>query len=170
MKVFNIVFLLSIVPCILSAGHEEHSSDDHEVFLGDVEDQEMVDEVVALASNSTDVSTDTLTEIASEVINMTVISTGEEAVADVANSILKAIAAVEESTTSVTGNAGDLVTQVINEVLGTDSPTLAPTVFVPEETNIDKVIGKVTDTVNTVAVASGNILNKHWNPSPTPGP
>ena len=170
MKLFNIVFLLSIIPCILSVGHEEHSSDDSQELIEVMEDQEMVEEVVAITSNGTDVSTDILTEIAAEVINMTVTSMGEEAVADIANSILKAIAAVEESATSVTGNTGNLVTQVVNEVLGTDSPTLAPTIFVPEETNVDKVIGKVTDTVNTVAETSGNILNKILNPSPTPGP
>ena len=99
---------------------------------------------------------------------MTVTSAGEEAVMDIANSILEAIAAVEQSATGVTGSANDLVTQVINEVLGTDSPTLAPTIYVPEETNVDKVIGKVTDTFNAVAETSGNILNKILNPSPTP--
>ena len=54
--------------------------------------------------------------------------------------------------------------------LGANSPTLAPTIFVPKETHVNEIIGKVTDTVNTVAETSGNILNKILNPSPTPGP
>jgi len=41
---------------------------------------------------------------------------------------------------------------------------------ITEGTNADEVIGKVTDTVNTVAEASEIILNMVLNPSPTPGP
>ena len=174
MKLVNILILLSFIPSALSAHHEEHSSDDaHDMLRQEsMEDisPDMADEVVSLVSNETDVGEDMLTQITSEVVNMTVTSAGEEAVADIANSILDAIVAVEESATSITGSANDLVAQVINEVLGTDSPTLAPTIFVPEETNVDKVIGKVTDTVNAVAETSGNVLNKILNPSPTPGP
>ena len=176
MKLVNIFFVLSLITFVLSAGHEEHSSDDahdaiqYEELMEDFDDPNMVAEVIELASKETDVSTDILTEIATEVVNMTVASAGEDTVAEIANSILKAIDAMAESATTLTGNAGDFVNQVINEVLGTDSPTSAPTIFVPEETKVDKVIGKVTDTVNIVAETSGNILNKILNPSPTQGP
>ena len=78
----------------------------------------MVNEVVSLSSNGTDVYEDILTQIALGVVNMTVTSAGEEAVTDIANSILEAIAAVEQSATSVPGSVNDLVNQVINEVLG----------------------------------------------------
>lgn len=74
----------------------------------------MVEEVASLASNGSDISTDVLTEIASEVINATLASVGEKVLTDIDNSILSAITAVEESTTGITGSAGDLVTQVIN--------------------------------------------------------
>ena len=39
-----------------------------------------------------------------------------------------------------------------------------------EETNADKIIRRVTDAVNAVTETSGIILNKIYNPSPTPGP
>ena len=42
---------------------------------------------------------------------MTVSSVGKEAAIEMANSILEAIVTVEESTTSVTSNAGDLATE-----------------------------------------------------------
>merc|ERR1711971_863587 len=95
---------------------------------------------------------------------------GEEGIASIATSILDAISAVEESATGVTGGASDLVQQVINEVLGTASPTPAPTVYVKPETSVDKIVGQVTDTVNTVADASASILNEVFNESPTATP
>ena len=54
--------------------------------------------------------------------------------------------------------------QVLNEVLGTEAPTLSPTIYVAPETKVDKIIGQVTDSINTVAEASGNVLNEVYNP------
>ena len=78
MKFVNILILLSSIPSVLSAGHEEYYSDDaHDILrqesIKDV-DSDMVDEVALLASNETDVEEDMLTQIASEVMNMTVTS------------------------------------------------------------------------------------------------
>ena len=50
---------------------------------------------------------------------------------------------------------------MINEALGADYLTLDSSIFVPDEKNADKVLGKETDDVNTVAEALGNILNEH---------
>jgi len=141
MKLTNVLFLLSLIPSVLSAGHDAHSSSDdahgmYEDIMAEVEDPEMVEGVVAeLAGIGTDVSTAMLTEIASEVVNMTPATTGLEGVSDIANRILSAIAAVEAGATGVPGGASDLVQQVIYEILGTasPSPTPAPTVFEAEE-------------------------------------
>jgi len=156
MKLINVFSFLFLIPSALSAGHE-------------------VEEVVsAITMNETVpmemMTEDMLTEIASEVMNTTVASMGEEGIANVASTILDAIAAVEESATGFTGGASDLVQQVINEVLGTASPTPAPTVYVAPETQVDLIIGQVTDTVNTVADASASILNEVFNESPTATP
>ena len=68
MKTMNLVdafFLLSFIPFILSAGHEEHNSNYaygmNEEFVEHMKDPFMVDEVVSLAINGTDLSTDILT-------------------------------------------------------------------------------------------------------------
>jgi len=94
----------------------------------------------------------------------------EEMISEVGETILSAVEAAEESVTGVTSGASGLVTQIMNEILGTESPTSAPSVFVPEETDVDKMIGKVTDTVNTIAEGTGDVLNEIFVESPTPGP
>jgi len=86
-----------------------------------------------------------------------------ETVSAVGDTVLKAIDAVEESATGITSSASDLVNQVMNEVLGTEAPTLSPTVYVAPTSQVDVVIGQITDSVNTVAEASGNILNEVYN-------
>ena len=84
-----------------------------------------------------------------------------EPVTEVGDTILKAIGgAVEEGATGITG----LVNQVMNEVLRTEAPTLAPTMHVAPQSQADKIIGQITDSVNTVAEASGNALNDVLNP------
>lgn len=84
-----------------------------------------------------------------------------EPVTEVGDTILKAIGgAVEEGATGITG----LVNQVMNEVLRTEAPTLAPTMHVAPQSQVDKIIGQITDSVNTVAEASGNALNDVLNP------
>ena len=57
---------------------------------------------------------------------------------------MKEISAVDESATSATGNTSHLVTQTTKKALGIDSSMLAPTIFAPEEANVDKVIRKTT--------------------------
>ena len=90
-------------------------------------------------------------------------------VADVAESVLEALEAVEDTTTGITSGLSGLVTQIKNEIYGTEAPTAAPTVYVKPETPVDQVIGQITDTVNTIAEASGNVLNA-MNESPTGSP
>lgn len=90
-------------------------------------------------------------------------------VADVAESVLEALEAVEDTTTGITSGLSGLVTQIKNEIYGTEAPTAAPTVYVKPETAVDQVIGQITDTVNTIAEASGNVLNA-MNESPTGSP
>merc|ERR1719410_119257 len=88
----------------------------------------------------------------------------KEPVAEIGNTILEAIDAVEESATGITSSASTLVNQVKNEVLGSEAPTISPTMYVAPETQVDKVIGQITDTVNVVAETSGNVLNEVYNP------
>merc|ERR1712194_690707 len=93
-----------------------------------------------------------------------------EFISDVGETILNVVEAVEESVTGITSGTSGLVTQIMNEMLGTESPTTAPTVILPEETDVDKMIGKIADTVNTLVEGAGDAINEIYNESPTQGP
>jgi len=109
-------------------------------------------------------------EVVEEIAEETISPSEAELIAEVGETILSAIDAVEESVTGITSGTGGLVTQIMNEILGTESPTPAPTVFVPEKTSVDIMIGKITDTVNTIAEGTGDVLNEVFNEPPTPAP
>ena len=87
-----------------------------------------------------------------------------EPVSEVGDTILKAIDAAEEGATGIASSASGLVQKVMNEVLGTETPTPSPTMHVAPESQVDQIIGQITDSVNTVAEASGNVLNEVYNP------
>jgi len=132
---------------MMEPGHEDHSSDDAVHALLHEEE-----------------------EVAEEIAEETISPSEAALIAEVGETILSAIEAVEESVTGITSGTGGLVTQIMNEILGTESPTPAPTVFVPEKTSVDIMIGKITDTVNTIAAGTGDVLNEVFNEPPTPAP
>jgi len=175
MKLSNVLFILSLIPSVLSAGHEgyeehEHSSDAAAEMEHEHSSDDMLETAEELNEIDDDATAKMLNAVAGEVANMNLTSVEEEAVAEIAESVLDVIDALEETATGITSGVDGLVNQVLNEILGTESPTPAPTVFVPEQTNVDMMVGQVQDTVNTIADASGDILNEIFNESPTAGP
>ena len=151
MKFSKVLFLLSLIPSALG------SSSDDVTPPPEASADDAVSEAIA-------------EEVALEVYNETVTAMAGEPIEDVTEAILEAIDAVEEASTGITSSASGLVTQILNEILGTEGPTPAPTVYVKPETAVDQVIGKITDTVNTIAEGTGNVLNEAFNEPPTEAP
>merc|ERR1712232_1444670 len=132
-------------------GPGDHSSDDAIAAVEELFNETAIEEVVEEATGET-------------------LSPSEaKMIAEVGETVLDVVEAVEDSLTGITSGASGLVTQIMNEILGTESPTPAPTAYVKPETKVDKIIGKITDTVNTIAGGTGDVLNE-LNASPTPGP